>query len=140
LTRLASELGIDGKVIFAGAKSFEETQEHYARAHLVIMPGTKEGWPKVIGEAWAASAIPVAAKAGLVPWILSDATAGALFEPTAESLGGVLADLLREPAELEAKSRHLSLKAKEVSLGEFRDRLIKVVEQTAPYLHLSRGV
>lgn len=52
LAALAAASGLGSRITFTGALSFREVQRRYAAAHLVIMPGVKEGWAKVIAEAW----------------------------------------------------------------------------------------
>ncbi len=126
LRTLASALGLENCVVFAGALPFEQVQPHYAASHVALMPGVMEGWPKVIAEAWAHGALPVAASAGLVPWILKDAGAGVLFEPTPEGLASALARVLdghvaADPARL------LIERARGLSLESFRDRLVEVL-------------
>ena len=114
-------------VRFTGALPFRDVQGHYAESHVVIMPGTKEGWPKVIAEAWAHGAIPVAARAGLVPWLLGDEGAGRVVDPTPEALAAALDDLLSNAAALEERSREIYRFAAALSLEQFRERLKEVL-------------
>jgi glycosyltransferase involved in cell wall biosynthesis len=130
LSQLACALGIADRVRFAGALPFHEVQQHYAAAHVVIMPGTKEGWPKIIAEAWAHGAVPVAAKAGLVPWILRNPAAGIQFEPTPRGLADALHDLLHQPARVTSLATGLFPFAAELSLDQFKVRLEKVLIET----------
>jgi glycosyltransferase involved in cell wall biosynthesis len=123
LRDLTRQGGISSHVRFAGAMPFSEVQECYARAHVVIMPGTKEGWPKIIAESWAHGAIPVAAAAGLVPWILGDPRSGVVFEPNARALANALERLLRSPDTLEEMSKGLYELAQDLSLDRFKERL-----------------
>ena len=64
LRELVAREGLGTRVALPGARTFPEVQRHYGAAHVAIMPGTKEGWPKVIAEAWAHGAVPVAARGG----------------------------------------------------------------------------
>jgi glycosyltransferase involved in cell wall biosynthesis len=85
LETIAHEYTIKNKVTFVGAIPFNEVQEFYSKANIVIMPGIKEGWPKIIAEAWAHNALVFAANRGNVPDIIEDGS-GIPFEPTIESL------------------------------------------------------
>jgi glycosyltransferase involved in cell wall biosynthesis len=129
LETLARDEGIADSVRFEGAKSFAQAQEDYAQAHLVLMPGVKEGWPKVIAEAWAHGAIPVAAAAGIVPHLLTDARSGVAFAPDPASLAQELSALLEEPQALPDLARHNRGRADALSLESFRESLERVLEQ-----------
>jgi glycosyltransferase involved in cell wall biosynthesis len=119
--------GISSRVRFPGAMPFSEVQKCYAGAHIVIMPGTKEGWPKIIAESWAHGAVPVAAAAGLVPWILSDSRSGVTFEPNATALAHALSSLLEAPDTMKDMSRGLYAMARDLSLDAFKERLEAVL-------------
>jgi len=127
LATLATTCKIADRVRFTGALSFQDVQQYYARSHVVIMPGTKEGWPKVIAEAWAHGAVPFAARGGVVPWILRDEKSGVVFEPSPASLANALSEFFTgstHPVELSAGLYH---HAEEVSLDVFRDLLTDVL-------------
>ena len=90
------------------------------------MPGVKEGWPKVIAEAWAHGAVPVAAAAGLVPWIMEGKQAARPSRPTPDGLADPSAAALRPgaaPADEQTVGPGL---AAELSLDTFRARLEEV--------------
>lgn len=127
LRELTRQGGIQDRVRFAGALNFSEVQKHYADAHVMIMPGTKEGWPKTIAEAWAHGTVPVAASAGLVPWILEGDEAGLLFEPTPRGLAHTLANLLENPGLMSRLAKNGIPRAAELSLENFERRLEKVL-------------
>jgi colanic acid/amylovoran biosynthesis glycosyltransferase len=129
LEALARECGIADWTTFTGALPFQQVQEHYAAAHVAIMPGIKEGWPKIIAEAWAHGTIPVAASAGLVPWILQDENAGVVFKPNPAALADALARLLQSPLRMHEMSEGLYCHADELSLEQFQARLERVLVQ-----------
>lgn len=133
LRRLAAACGIADRVTFTGALPFQDVQSLYGEAHVAVMPGTKEGWPKVIAEAWAHGAIPVAAAAGLVPWILRDRDSGVVFEPSPAALGAALARLLSDPAGMKSLSESLPGRAQELSLERFQERLEGVLIERFGY-------
>ncbi|MBM2846448.1 MAG: glycosyl transferase, partial [Bacteroidetes bacterium] len=110
-----------------GALSFDEVQKRYAESHIAIMPGTKEGWPKIIAEAWAHGTIPVAASAGLVPSILQDKSSGVVFKPTPSDLAQAVAHLLDDPEKMRDMSQGIYRHAQKLSLDQFKIRLEKVL-------------
>lgn len=127
LAALSERLGIAGRVAFLGALDFGQVRHYYARSHVAIMPGTKEGWPKIIAEAWAHGAIPVAASGGLVPELISDYKRGVVFEATPGALAAGLERLLSQPDNMEALSKGLFQYAEELSLDRFQSRLERVL-------------
>jgi len=127
LRQQALQSGIADRILFTGALPFNEVQKHYAEAHVAIMPGIVEGWPKIIAEAWAHGAIPVAASAGIVPWILEDKDVGVQFHPTPTGLAEALIELLDDPERLKTMSEKLMPRAEELSLESFKNRLEHVL-------------
>jgi colanic acid/amylovoran biosynthesis glycosyltransferase len=128
LKELSEAFGLADRVAFAGAQPFSAVQRYYGSAHVVVMPGIKEGWPKVIAEAWAHGAVPVVAAAGLAPWILRERDSGCLFEPTPEGLAAALKRLLQAPQRMERISARGPGLAAPLSLSAFRDRLLEVLQ------------
>jgi glycosyltransferase involved in cell wall biosynthesis len=124
---LAAECEIADRVTLTGALAFRDVQEQYGRAHIAIMPGVKEGWPKIIAEAWAHGAFPVASRAGIVPWILNDRESGTVVNASQDALADALADALSDPARLRALSKNLHAYAEQLSLDHFKHRLERVL-------------
>jgi glycosyltransferase involved in cell wall biosynthesis len=87
----------------------------------------KEGWPKVIAEAWAHGTLPVAASAGLVPGILPNEEGGLCFEATPDGLSAALARAMAFPENARRWQRDLPQKAGELSLELFEQRLRDVL-------------
>lgn len=85
LEKLASDLSINERIIFEGKQDYLSAMRMLKRADVVIMPGEMEGWPKVVAEAWVVGAVPLCARAGLLPEIISDNGNGFLFEPNPNS-------------------------------------------------------
>ena len=127
LERLAEKLGLGDRIEFLGALPFSEVQRRYADAHVVIMPGVKEGWPKVIAEAWAHGALPLGAAAGLVPWILRRPGTGVAFDPNPTGLACALASVIGEPDRLRLLAGPLHMHAEHMSLEQFRIDLGRVL-------------
>lgn len=77
----ARELGIAPRTVFHGWLPRPRIAEHYAQAHFLLLPSKSEGWPKVIGEAMAFGAVPVASSVGSIPQYLSQFGCGAVCSP-----------------------------------------------------------
>ena len=86
LSQLCKDYNISDRVVFVGRLEYMAAMKELTQADVVIMPGIKEGWPKVVADGWAAGAVPLAAAAGIVPQIIDDGKNGYLFEPDANSL------------------------------------------------------
>lgn len=91
LKTLTRELGISDQVEFVGGKSFQEVLDYYRTAHVLLMPGQKEGFPKVLIEASASHTIPIATDAGLSAWILGFGSRGILSAPDHISFSNAIA-------------------------------------------------
>ncbi len=75
---------------------------YYAPAHFILLPSQSEGWPKVLSEAMAFGAVPVAAAVSSIPQILSDTGAGVALPP--DDIEGMTAAIARFVAEPDAWS------------------------------------
>jgi glycosyltransferase involved in cell wall biosynthesis len=63
-------------VVFHGWRPRHELAAYYARAHFVLLPSETEGWPKVLSEAMAYGAVPVASAVASIPQVLAETQAG----------------------------------------------------------------
>jgi len=79
LAQLASRLGIEKRITFAGFQ--RDTKPYYAMATVMAVPSHSEGSPNVVLEAMAAG-LPIAANAvGGVPEILEENVTGLMVPP-----------------------------------------------------------
>ena len=62
--------------LFHGWIPRAELAAHYAAAHVVLLPSASEGWPKVLSEAMAYGAVPVASAVSSIPQVLAETGAG----------------------------------------------------------------
>jgi glycosyltransferase involved in cell wall biosynthesis len=76
LRELAARLGLTEYATFHGWLSVGSLQELFRTAHFLLLPTSTEGWPKVIGEAMAFGAVPLAGAVSCIPQILGAAEAG----------------------------------------------------------------
>lgn len=127
IARCISDANLGEAATMTGALPFQAVQPHYARAHILILPNPNEGWPKVIAEAWAHGAIPVAARGGIVPHIMQDENSGVIFEPTPEALATALAALLGNPGRMQTMAQGIHRFAADLSLEQFKHRLERVL-------------
>ena len=82
--RLEAEVEVEklrSNVSFLGWLPKHELPQRYARAHFFVSPSASEGWPKVISEAMAFGAVPVAGAVSCIPQILTDTGAGTALPP-----------------------------------------------------------
>lgn len=126
LVELATEMGVRKRIFFEGKLPYEMAMRHLLSADVVIMPGTKEGWPKVVAEAWAAGSVPLVANAGLLPDIIVEGVNGFLFDPNPWHVKEKLLHLFRNMG-LVKKISHRSLEfAHTISTEAFQDKIRKI--------------
>jgi len=79
---LAKELNISKQTRFYGWKPRSELGEYYSKAHFIILPSSaSEGWPKVLSEAMAYGAVPIASNVSSIPQFLKKIKTGATLDP-----------------------------------------------------------
>jgi glycosyltransferase involved in cell wall biosynthesis len=71
--------GLTDCTCFHGWMSRDEIDQFYTDAHFIILPSSGEGWPKVLSEAMAFGAVPLASNVGSIPYFLDGARAGHTF-------------------------------------------------------------
>jgi glycosyltransferase involved in cell wall biosynthesis len=95
LEQQARMLGLEGKVIFAGARS--DLGGVYASLDVFIMTSFNEGMPLALLEAMAAGLPVVATRVGAIPSLIPDASKGALIEPgSSAAIVQAITPLLRD--------------------------------------------
>jgi glycosyltransferase involved in cell wall biosynthesis len=82
LERLASELGIDDAIAFAGRLPEQETLAEIARADMLVLPSFMEGLPIVLMEAMALGVPVISSRVAGIPELISDGKTGLLFAPS----------------------------------------------------------
>ena len=75
------EHGLDSCLTFHGWLPRPALSKFYARAHFLIFPSSSEGWPKVLSEAMAFGAVPIAGAVSSIPQILAETGAGVALPP-----------------------------------------------------------
>lgn len=79
LERLAQELGLSGRVTFAGTMSNREARQHMARARALVLPSRFDGWGAVVNEAIHAGAYVIVSAHCGASELISDGR-GAIFD------------------------------------------------------------
>lgn len=106
LRRLIAELGLSSRVHLHGWLAPLQMRACYGRAHFVLLPSRSEGWPKVLSEAMAFGAVPVAGAVSCIPEVLAHTGTGVTCPPNEiGSFADAIEDLLREPARWAAYRR-----------------------------------
>lgn len=81
LQALARELGIDSRVIFAGAKNTLELADEYIRASYLVLPSSREAWGLVVNEALHYGCpVVVSDSCGCTPELVLEGRTGVTFE------------------------------------------------------------
>jgi glycosyltransferase involved in cell wall biosynthesis len=115
LRRQAEELGVAGRVVFAGPRRREELPDWYNAADLFVLPSSLEGCPNVVVEALASGTPVVATPAGGIPQLLGDPETGVILsrrdgEAVAAGIAAALArswDRSRVSARTSARNWHV---------------------------------
>jgi glycogen synthase len=98
LEELADELGLDGRVSFAGMVAPEQVPELLDRANIVLLPSRREGLPVVALEAACAARPVVAARTGGLAEFVADRETGMLIDIDAsDQLAENTVELLEQP-------------------------------------------
>lgn len=126
LKNLCVDLKIVDRVIFEGKLSYMDSMRKLTTADMVLMPGTKEGWPKVIIEGWAVGAIPVVVDVGLSGHIIQHGVNGFLFQPSPESLKNTLMSIFKNSTHLDEIRNVGWTTVTKFSLEEFSRRVEEV--------------
>ena len=99
LRELAERLDLAAEVSFHGWLCADALRELYREAHFFLLPSSTEGWPKVLSEAMAFRAVPLAGAVSCIPQILHTSQAGvALPVDDVRGFAAQIEELAREPA------------------------------------------
>lgn len=96
LERLAADLGLDDRVVFAGWR--EDARDLLAALDVLAVPSREDGSPLVVLEALGSSVPVVASRVGGIPDQVTDGREGLLVPPgNADAFGAALARVLHDP-------------------------------------------
>jgi glycosyltransferase involved in cell wall biosynthesis len=124
---LAVHLGVAPDVHFAGELPRPALAELYRKAHFLLLPSrSSEGWPKVLSEAMAHGALPLAGAVSSISQGLADAGAGRALPPLeVDAFLAAIRDYLARPGLYAAES----LRARESAADFTYDRHLAAVRQ-----------
>ncbi len=132
LERRAQELGIAGKVEFAGFLDEAALVERYGQAHLFVHPsetgpeGDREGVPNTVIEAMAAGLPVIGSRHGGIPEAIEDGVSGLLVpEADAEALAVAMSRALGDKVLYDRLASAASARAKSLFDLEANTRLLE---------------
>jgi glycosyltransferase involved in cell wall biosynthesis len=99
LRQLADQLGVAGRVHFAGSQPYETIPRYFAAADASVLVSYREGCPNVVLESLAAGRPVVASNVGAVPDLVEPGRNGQLVAPRDP---GATADAIRKVLEMDA--------------------------------------
>lgn len=91
---LAQKLGVEARVIFAGALPHDDLPRWLAAADIMVLPSRSEGLANAWVEALACGTPIVISDAGGAGELLTDPVAGRIVQPTPEALAVAIGELL----------------------------------------------
>ncbi len=107
LRRLTGELGLDGKVGLPGWLPQAQLRSLYQQAHFAVLPSASEGWPKVLSEAVAFGAVPIAGAVSCIPQVLDQIGTGvAVPFHDVDAFAAAITRFVRDPARWDAHRRN----------------------------------
>jgi glycosyltransferase involved in cell wall biosynthesis len=128
LQQLASELGIEREIEFAGGLDHERVLERFQHAHILVLASESEGWPKSLVEGMAHGLICVGSNRGLIPELLGDSRGIVVPPGDAQAIASVLSGIAADPQRYGGMSRVAAVWAQGFSLERLRDELRLLLE------------
>jgi glycosyltransferase involved in cell wall biosynthesis len=122
---------LDTSVKFLGWLPKPELPGHYARAHFFVSPSSSEGWPKVLSEAMAFGAVPIAGDVSCIAQVLSECGSGVALPPSdamafADAIMGYAADGVRWRAQSQAGTKAAEMFTYDTYLERVREMMRNV--------------
>ncbi|HEY3862560.1 MAG TPA: glycosyltransferase [Verrucomicrobiae bacterium] len=118
--RQARELGVSARANFHGGLPRPALEPFYERAHFILLPSESEGWPKVLSEAMACGAVPIATATGSVAEFLENFSTGAAIKSRDPKLfSGVIQAYLKDLACWSQHSRNAVQAAQRFSYDNY---------------------
>ena len=107
LKAMASSLGLDGLVTFAGVMPVREA---FAHGRIMVVPSLAESFPYVVLEAIAAGLPLIATNVGGIPEIVAESDTGLIEPGSVASLASALKSTLDDPDGANARASRLKAK------------------------------
>jgi glycosyltransferase involved in cell wall biosynthesis len=130
LRRLIDELGLSSRVQLHGWLTPVQMRARYEYAHFALLPSRSEGWPKVLSEAMAYGAVPVAGAVSCIREVLARTGTGVACPPDEiRSFADAIEDLVREPARWAAYRRNGHASAALFTFEAYVDQVRRMLGQ-----------
>jgi glycosyltransferase involved in cell wall biosynthesis len=114
------EKELNSKVSFQGELARNRLGEYYSNAHFIVLPSTTEGWPKVLSEAMAYGAVPIASAVGSIPEYLARFSTGqAISSRNPRSFADAIETYLHDPARWQEHSKNAVKAAEQFSYSHY---------------------
>jgi glycosyltransferase involved in cell wall biosynthesis len=130
LTDLANAFALDVQTTFHGWLPRAAINRLYARAHFILLPSQcSEGWPKVLSEAMAWGAVPLASDVSSIPHYFKQFQTGRTF--AANNIAGVadaVCEYLYNPASWRTESENAVKAAQLFSYSAYLEKVGKLLE------------
>jgi teichuronic acid biosynthesis glycosyltransferase TuaC len=128
LLKRAGELGLEGRVRFAGGQPHGRVALWMGACDVFCLPSLREGWPNVVMEALASGRPVAATRVGGIPEVVAEGKNGALAEPAdAASLEQALERVLGRSWDDAAVAASVA----DFSWGGAADRYLEVFRRVA---------
>ena len=107
LAHLATELGLDGHVLFVGRVADERLPALLRGSKVFVLPSAREGYAITVVEAMACGLVPVVARSRLsaAPDLIDDGVDGVISEPTVPGFAAAIGELLGDPGRCRRMAR-----------------------------------
>lgn len=124
------ECDLERHVVFHGAVPRSRLDEIYDACHFILLPSLAEGWPKVLSEAMAAGAIPIATAVGSIGDMLEQLGVGQAraLPPHASDFADAIMEYVHDPVRWRAESDRALRAAPRFSYSAFLDAVRTLLE------------
>lgn len=127
MERKSKEMGIEGKVEFAGRQPQDKLQAYYDAIDVLLMPSRSEGFGLTAVEGMARGCVPVVSDTGGLPEVLGDSECGYLHRP--EDVDDMAAKILAASADLNRMSTAAIRRAADFSYEKYRQQIAELYSQ-----------
>lgn len=119
------QLDIGGKVTFHGGLPRTVLGDYFSRSHFILLPSAcSEGWPKVLSEAMAYGAVPLASAVGSIPEYLEKFSVGlAIASLDSTAFSAAIKDYLHDQPRWLKESATATEAAQTFSYASYLDRV-----------------
>lgn len=126
---LAATLEVNALTTYHGWLPRARLAPLYAQAHIIILPSSSEGWPKVLSEAMAYGVVPIASRVSSIPQYLKRFGTGRTCAPDdIEGFAGAVVDYVLHPQRWKEESRNGAKAAQSFSYSNYLEAVRNLLE------------